>query len=140
MQLQLYGNTLSLYGNPLVLYADGVPVTVRRGDDAGARERFWKARAEEWLAERLEQVPAIAKRPRRARRRFVEAFLEQAEAWELPRIAALETMMADLIAPQPDYTALALEMAEYLERTRRERRRWREGRDVMALMALGELN
>lgn len=139
MQLQLYGDPLTLYGNVLVLYADGVPVTVRRGDDAGLRERFWKAKAEEWLAEHLEQLPAVARKPRRARRRFVEAFMEQAEALDLPRINALETMMAGLTAPTPDHTALALAMMDYLARVRRERRRWRENRDIEALMALGEL-
>ncbi len=114
-------------------------VTVRRGDDAGARERFWAAKAEDWLEERLEQVPAVAKRPKRARRRFVEAFLTQAEAMDLPRVDALAEMMAGLMAPQADYTDLAAAMMEYLARVRRERRKWRDERDIRALMALGEL-
>lgn len=117
-------------------------VTVRRGEDgggAGARERFWAAKAEEWLEERLEQVPQIARRPKRARRRFIEAFLTQAEAMDLPRVDALADMMAGLVAPQPDYTDLAAAMMEYLARARRERRKWRDERDIRALMALGEL-
>ena len=138
------GNRLTFGANPLI-FGTGASATAPRGDDAfrtsGARERFWAGKAEEYLQDRLEELPRIAKRPKRARRRFAEAFLEGVEAYDLPqpRVDALTAILSDLTAPAPDYTALALAAQEYIERMAREKRVWRDERDIMALKALGEL-
>ena len=141
------GNRLTFGANPLI-FGTGAATTAPRGDDAfrtsGARERFWAGKAEEYLQDRLEELPRIAKRPKRARRRFAEAFLEGVEAYDLPqpRVDALTAILSDLTAPAPDYTALALAVQEYLDRMAREKRAWRQmrdERDIKALQALGEL-
>ena len=119
--------------------------TVPRGDDAfrsaGKREEFWAEQAEEWLADKMEQLPEVAKRPARARRRFAEAFLQGVDRFDLPqpRVDALQALLADLTAPAPDYTALAMQAAEWMKRMAREKRRWRDDRDMRALMLLGAI-
>lgn len=125
---------------------EAVVAAVPRGDDAafrsaGKREEFWAAKAEEWLADRLEQLPKVAKQPRRARRRFAEALLQRVEAVDLPpaRVDALQALLAGLTAPAPDYTALALQAQEWMRRLAREKRQWRDARDVQALIELGAL-
>lgn len=138
------GNRLTFGANPLI-FGTGAAATAPRGDDAfrtsGARERFWAGKAEEYLQDRLEELPRIAKRPKRARRRFAEAFLQGVEAYDLPqpRVDALTALLSDLTAPAPDFTSLALAAQEYLTRMAREKRVWRDERDIMALKALGEL-
>lgn len=138
------GNRLTFGANPLI-FGTGAAATAPRGDDAfrtsGARERFWAGKAEEYLQDRLEELPRIAKRPKRARRRFAEAFLQGVEAYDLPqpRVDALTAILSDLTAPAPDFTALALAAQEYLTMMAREKRVWRDERDIMALKALGEL-
>lgn len=120
--------------------------SAQRGDgggfgSAGARERFWADKASEWLEEKLERLPQMADRPKRARRRFAEAILEQVETEDIPqpRVDALTTLLAALTAPAPDYTALALDAQEWLAHMARAKRQWRDERDIAALQALGEL-
>lgn len=128
-------------------YADDLApiLSLPRGDDAfrsaGKREQFWAEQAEEWLEDKMEQIPAVAQRPKRARRRFAEAFLQGVERYDLPpaRVDALQALLADLTAPAPDYTALAMAAAEWMQRMAREKRRWRDERDINALIALGAL-
>jgi hypothetical protein len=141
------GNQLTFGGIPLVFGTGVTPPTpsTGRGDDAfrssGVRERFWAEKAEDWLQERLEQIPQVAKRPKRARRRFAEALLQRVEAEDIPqpRVDALAALLTALVAPAPDYTALALDAQEWLSQMARVRRQWRDERDIAALQALGEL-
>lgn len=116
-------------------------VTFRRGDDAGSRERFWAGKSEEWLKAKVSRIEAVSRKPRRARVRFAEAFLEAIDDHALPeaRVDALTSLIADLTAPAPDYTALAMAAREWLDRIAREKRQWRDSRDVRALIALGAI-
>ena len=122
-------NRLTFGANPLVFGTGDAPVvSAPRGDDAfrtsGTRERFWAEKAQEWLEDKLEQLPQVAKRPKRARRRFAEAFLQGVEAYDLPqpRVDVLTALLGDLTAPAPDFTALAIATQEYLDRMAREKR------------------
>ena len=121
----------------------GIAPVAPRGDDAfrtsGQREAFWKRRSEEWLEDRLERIEEVALEPRKTRRKFAVNFLERAEALEVPRIDALAPLMAMLQAEVPDYTALAMEVAEWRARIAADRRARRDKRDIEALRALGEL-
>lgn len=148
MAFLTFGGTFLKFGADFLTFGNDAapPVTpVRRGDDAfrsaGARERFWAEQAEELLQDRLEQLPEVAKKPKRARKRFAQAFLQRVEAFDLPvaRVDTLTALLADLTAPQPDYTALAKAAAEWLDRMARDKRRWRDNRDMLALMELGAL-
>ena len=147
MALLTFGAETLTFGGINLVFGDGdTPVvSVPRGDDAfrssGVRERFWAERAEEWLEERLEQIPQVAQRPKRARRRFAEALLQRVEAEDIPqaRVDTLRALLDDLTAPAPDYTALALDAQEWLAQMARAKRQWRDERDIKALQALGVL-
>ncbi len=111
-----------------------------RGDDAfrssGQRERFWKERAEEQLDDLLDRVQEAAKEPRKARQEVAEAFA-LIEWEELPQAPKTREMLAQLVAPQPDYTviaALVIAQREQIERERRIRRKRRDEASLMAIM------
>lgn len=118
------------------------PILRRGGDDGGARERFWRAKAEEWLEDRLEAIKGAAGRPQRARKRLaarivgeIPAFVAESEDMA-PRLAALERLTDRLSQPTPDYSAIAnavaREMAIIAEWQKHQRRR----RDLDALLVL----
>ena len=117
-------------------------VTVRRGDDAGARERFWRSKAEEWLEGQLEAVQRAAKGPARARKRLatrivadVPEFVSEIPEFA-PRIDALERLTARLLAPQVDYSQIAQAVAAQMALVEAWHVKERRRRDVDALLVL----
>jgi hypothetical protein len=136
MRLQLYGNTLTLYGHDLTLYPAAVIASAPRGDDAfrtsGAREGFWKAKAEEELQGLLEQAQEAISKPVEARKAVADDFA--LIEWEaLPQAPQIGAVLSALVKPQPDYTALAAMIMAEMERLRIKARR---KRDIEALMVL----
>ncbi len=117
-------------------------VTVRRGDDAGARRRFWEAKAEEWLQERLEAVQRAAKGPARGRKRLATRIIADMPEFvsELPefasRVDALERLTAKLLAPQVDYSQIAQAVAAQMAFAEAWATKQRRRRDVEALLML----
>lgn len=134
MRLTLYGNPLTLYGNVLTLYP--AAVVAPRGDDAfrtsGARDSFWKAKAEAELAELLEAAQEAVRQPVAARQAVADDFA--LIEWEaLPQAPQIGAVLKALIKPQPDYTALAAMILAEMERLRIMARR---KRDIEAVMLL----
>lgn len=115
---------------------------VRRGDDGGERERFWRRKAEEWLEDYLEKLPEVAKKPARTRRRAAKRLLEDAEAMAAqipplaPRIDYIAALVRQLAEPRPDYTALATAIAAQMEQVEAEKRARRRKRDLEAVLLL----
>ncbi len=134
--------TLWLAAGLLAGQAEAPIVTVRRGDDAGARRRFWQAKAEEWLQERLEAVQRAAKGPARARKRLatrivadVPKFVSEIPEFA-PRVDALERLTAQLLAPQVDYSQVAQAVAAQMALIEAWHIKERRRRDVEALLVL----
>lgn len=118
----------------------GDVVTVRRGDDAPSpRERFWRAKQDEWEEQALKRVAQAVSKPKKARKRFVADFLREIEK---DAVAAsfgpsrLDTVIAGLSQPTPDYTALAAVIAAQLAEIEAERAKRRRKRDLEALLLL----
>ena len=134
-----YAN-VSTFGAAVV--SGGEVISLRRGDDAppSARERFWRAKAEEWLEGYLERLP----RPRKAKQAAKLAKVFEAQAAEYlaavpeiaPRVDAIAQMLELLTVPQPDYTALAMAVAAEMEILAADRRARRRKRDVEAILML----
>lgn len=135
----LYGSTLTLYGDALALYGETPAVSAPRGDDAfrtsGARDRFWQAKAEEELADLLEQAQEAVRAPVAARQAVADEF--QLIEWEdLPQARQIGEILQSLTAPQPDYTHLAALILAQMERIEAERTKARRKRDIEAVMLL----
>lgn len=118
----------------------GEVITLRRGDDApSARERFWRAKQDEWEEQALKRVARAVSKPKKARKRFVADFLREIKA---DAVAAsfgpprLDTVIAGLSQPTPDYTALAAVVAAQLAEIEAERVQRRRKRDLEALLLL----
>lgn len=117
-------------------------VTVRRGDDAGARERFWRKQAEEWLEARLGEAQKAAKATARARRRVATRIVADVPVFvsALPefdaRIDALGMIAERLLAPVVDYSSLAAQVAREMEFVAEWQRQQRRRRDIDALLVL----
>lgn len=120
--------------------------TAARGDDAfrttGARERFWRQQAEEWLEEHYGRTLKATKAKRSARKRSAARIVAAAEAAsaEMPQIAPQIDILArfarQLAEPQPDLTAIATAVAAQLEQMERERTTRRRKRDLEAILLL----
>lgn len=146
-------NSLSLASNGLLkpgrapslaIAAQGLLVlaaaTRRGGDDApGARERFWRAKQDEWEEQALKRVAQAVSKPRKARKRFVADFLQEIES---DAVAAsfgpsrIDGIIAALSQPAPDYTALAAVVAAHLAEIEAERVKRRRKRDLEAVLML----
>lgn len=122
----------------------GQPETAARsrGDDGGARDRFWRHKAEEWLQDNLEALEGAVERPQRARRRLatrivadVPEFVSEIPEFA-PRIDALERLGERLQAPQVDYLAIADAVAAQMALIEAWNTRQRRRRDVEALLIL----
>jgi len=110
-----------------------------KGDDAfrtsGQRERFWKEQAEEALEALLDRVQGAVRQPQKARQEVAEAFA--LVEWEsLPVAPKTREMLAEMAAPQPDYTAIAALILAQRQEIERERSVRRKRRDEAALMAI----
>lgn len=138
---------LGFTGNVTYLFTSGTAsgsaaAPVRRGDDAGARERFWRAQAEEWLEERLDAIKRAARGPQRARKRLaarivsdVPSFVSEIPEFA-PRIDALARLGERLQEPTVDYTAMAQAVAAQLALIEAWNTRQRRRRDMEALLIL----
>lgn len=117
-----------------------------RGDDAfrssGAREEFWRRKAEEWLDEHLQRVQSAAGEGRSARKRAARRIVEAAERAlvEMPQIAPRIDMIAafarQLAEERPDFTALAAAVAAQMAQVEAEKRARRRKRDLEAVLLL----
>lgn len=117
-----------------------------RGDDAfrsnGARERFWRRKAEEWLEDHLEQTLRATTRKKSARKRAATRIVAAASAAAVempeiaPRIDLIARFAAQLSAPDPDLIAIATAVAAQLEQVETERRTRRRKRDLEAVLLL----
>ena len=123
--------------------AEAPALVVRRGDDGGgARERFWKAKAEEWLEEQLDAIQGAAGRPQRARTRLATRIVGEVPAFvsELPemapRVDAVTALAERLKAPQPDYSALAAAVERQMEMVAAWNTLQRRRRDMDAILVL----
>ena len=138
MRLSLYGDPLALYGNALALYADAAAIAPR-GDDAfrtsGARDRFWQSKAEEELAELLEQAQEAVRAPVAARKAVAEEFA-LIEWQAMPQAPQIGAMLEQLTAPTPDYTHLAAMILEQMQRIEAARIKARRKRDIEAVLLL----
>jgi len=127
---------------------DGPDQQRRRGDDApgmfgNEREQFWKRKAEEdlaeWLEQRAEEIPEISKKSRKKRKAYAKTALDQIDAiaetaHELePRVDAIKRFVRQISEPQPDYTAIA---AAVIEEHRKEQVRRRRKRDLETVLML----
>lgn len=115
---------------------------IRRGDDGGARERFWRAKAEEWLEDKLEAIKGAVGRPQRARKRLATRIVGEIPAFVseipdlAPRVDAIAALAERLKAPQPDYSALAAAVERQMALIAAWNTRQRRRRDVEALLML----
>lgn len=122
--------------------AEAPQLVARRGDDAGARERFWRAKAEEWLEDRLEAVKRAARGTQRARKRLATRIAADVPAFVseipdlAPRVDALARLGERLQAPQVDYTAIAQAVAAQMALIEAWNTRQRRRRDMEALLIL----
>lgn len=117
-----------------------------RGDDAfrssGAREEFWRRKAEEWLEEHLQRVQSATGEGRSARKRAARRIAEAAERAleEMPQIAPRIDMIAafarQLAEERPDFTALAAAVAAQMAQVEAEKRARRRKRDLEAVLLL----
>ena len=122
----------------------GQPETAARsrGDDGGARDRFWRHKAEEWLQDNLEALEGAVERPQRARRRLATRIIADvpdfvSEIPDLaPRVDALARLGERLQAPQVDYTAIAQAVAAQMALIEAWNTRQRRRRDMEALLIL----
>lgn len=126
--------------------AINAPSVAQRGDDAfrsnGARERFWRRKAEEWLEDHLEQTLRATKKKKSARKRAGTRIVAAANAAaaEMPEIAPkidlIARFAAQLSAPDPDLMAIATAVAAQLEQVETEKRTRRRKRDLEAVLLL----
>ena len=117
-----------------------------RGDDAfrssGAAQRFWRAKAAEWLEARLGAAQKATMAPARARRRVANRIVADVPAFvsALPefdaRVDALGMIAERLLAPSVDYSALAAQVAMEMEFVANWQRQQRRRRDIDALLVL----
>lgn len=112
-----------------------------RGDDAfrsyDARAKLWTRKAEEWLASRIEEVTAVAEKPRKQRKRFIADFMRQthelAPEWSIKQSDFAAQIVEALKPAEIDMTALALVVAEY-QAAMLARRRKRDNEAIMILV------
>lgn len=122
----------------------GQPETAARsrGDDGGARDRFWRHKAEEWLQDKLEALEGAVGRPQRARKRLATRIIADvpdfvSEIPDLaPRVNAIETLAQRLLQPAPDYSAIAEAVAAQMALIEAWKTIERRRRDVEALLIL----
>jgi len=130
---------------PPAVVSTGQVVTIR-GDDAfgssGARERFWRKRAEDWLQENLPELQDAISAPKRERKRIARDFLaavpETNDSELRPVLTAAANIARALLAPAPDYTALAMQVAHEMalvEQAKAKRRRQRDAEAILLLVA-----
>ena len=124
-----------------------LPPARSRGDDAGrrssgARERFWQAKAAEWLDERLETITRARGKPLRTRKRVADRAIVAvpdyvAEFAELAPVAsALDGLAERIAAKTPDYAALARYVAEQHAMIAAWKTKQRRRRDAEAMLVL----
>jgi hypothetical protein len=112
------------------------------GDDGGARERFWKAKAEEWLEDQLEAIERAVAQPQRARKRLAMRIVADVPAFvaddpELaPRVSAIDALAQRLAQPTPDYSAIAEAVAQQMALVQAWNTKQRRRRDMDALLVL----
>ena len=109
----------------------------------GARERFWQAKATEWLDERLATIARAKGKPQRVRKRVADRAVDvPAYVLEVPELApiasALDGLADRIAAPQPDYTELARQVAAYREAVAAWNTKQRRRRDAEALLLLAD--
>jgi hypothetical protein len=118
-----------------------------RGDDAfrssGAREAFWRKRAEEALEEQLEALVAVSGegRSETSRRRVARRFRAKLEQFDAAPVVAnnlplISEVLREFTRPRPDYTALAVSIMAAQEAIARERIKARRKRDIEALLVM----
>jgi len=129
-------------GGAVLSFGPVAPSTFRRGDDAGARERFWQAKAEEWLGQRLKAVERAAQRPKRARKKAASRiaadlsdFLIEVPSFS-PRVDALAELVERLSAPTVDYSEIAAAVQAQMDLVAAWNTRQRRRRDMDALLIL----
>ena len=133
---------ISLWLAAGLLSGQAPAITIRRGDDAGARERFWRKQAEEWLEARLGEAQRATTAPARARRRVANRIVADVPVFvsALPefdaRVDALGVIAERLLAPSVDYSALAAQVAMEMEFVANWQRQQRRRRDIDALLVL----
>ena len=131
-------NRLTFGGNVLVF---GTGAVSPRGDDAfrssGARERFWRKKAEDWLDEQLENVKRDERRSPTARKRVVRRFRANLDEYEsVVAMPLISDILRQMARPQPDYTALAMMIIAAQDAMARERIMQRRKRDIETLLVL----
>jgi hypothetical protein len=117
-----------------------------RGDDAfksaGAARQFWRAKAEEWLQDRLEAIHRATKGPARDRKRLAGRILAELPAFvsDIPeftaRADALAGLAERLLAPQVDYTQIYKLITAQLAAVNAWNTQQRRRRDLEALLIL----
>lgn len=120
---------------------DVCEVVTRRGDDAGfrsagAREQFWKAKAEEWLGDRLEEAREAVQAETKAEFAAVIAPKVTVALMQWPEfrpmIDAVSRLASAMKVEEPDPQIWA-QIAE-IERQRRVMRRRKDENALMMLM------
>lgn len=123
--------------------ASGEELALRsRGDDGGVRERFWRAKAEEWLQDQLEAVERAVKAPQRARKRLATRIVAEVPRFVseipefAPRVSDLDALLRQLMAPQPDHSAIAEAVARQMALIEAWNTIQRRRRDMEAILVL----
>lgn len=117
-------------------------VTRAIGDDGGARERFWRSKAEEWLEERLEAIQRAAGKPQRVRKRLATRIVADIPAFVseipdlAPRVDAIAAISERLAVQQPDYAAISAAIERQMALIAAWNLMQRRRRDVEALLIL----
>jgi len=120
----------------------GGTVTRAIGDDGGARERFWRSKAEEWLEERLEAIQRAAGKPQRVRKRLATRIVADIPAFVseipdlAPRVDAIAAISERLAVQQPDYAAISAAIERQMALIAAWNLMQRRRRDVEALLIL----
>ncbi len=140
---RINGDALLVNGNRLVFGVDEPVIgTTPRGDDAfrssGARERFWAAKAEEWLEDRLEEAREAVQEDEKAEfaaeigPKITTALMQWPEF--APAIDAVAKIATAMRAEEPDPAIWTLIAAVELQR--KQVRIARKRRDEDALMLI----
>ena len=118
---------------------NGEVLALRRGGDDSPRERFWRAKQDEWEEQALKRVAQAVSKPRKARKRFVADFLREIQDDAVAASVGpsrVDGIIAALSQPAPDYTALAAVVAAHLAEIEAERVKRRRKRDIEAVLML----
>jgi hypothetical protein len=138
----LTGQAAITLGDLIVAAAGNGPGVVQtaRGDDAfrsyDARAKLWTRKAEEWLASRIEEVAAVAEKPRKQRKRFIADFMRQthelAPEWSIKQDDFAARVIEELKPAEIDMAALHNAVEAYQAAMLARRRK----RDNEALIVL----